>query len=326
MIQKQVVIVGKPNVGKSQLFNRLSGERHSIVFSESGVTRDRVSLEVSWFGNKFMLTDTGGYTQQLYKFQNEINRQVEIALKEADLTIFLISHKDGITEEDIYLAKLLKKNKVSPILLVANKCDGKISEDLEEYKLGFGSALSISAEHGINTGLLLENIVGKLQMSPPSDMHLQEDEDILKLTIIGRPNVGKSSLVNALLRQDRVITSDIPGTTRDAIDLDFSFLGQKYKLIDTPGIRRHASIYKDEKEKFSILRAQKSIARADMICFVLDVSEDLCELDERIGGLIHKANIPSVIVVNKCDLIKSDPELLRKEFEKKIRQRFKFLG
>lgn len=327
MFLKQVVIVGKPNVGKSQLFNRLTGERHSVVYSEPGVTRDRVTLEVTWFDKKFLLTDTGGYTQDETSFQEEMNRQTEIALAEADLIAFVVSCKEGIDNDDIYLAKILKKKKAKNVVLLANKCDClKPGEDIGEYRLGYGDALFISSEHGINTGELLEKIVEKLNIESVSDEELVRDKSRLRLAIIGRPNVGKSSLVNSLLREKRIITSEIAGTTRDAIDLNFEFLGKKYKLIDTPGIRRHASIYKDTKEKYSVLRAKKAVSRSDMVLLVFDISEDLSELDERVGGLIHEANIPSVIVVNKLDLVKDRQEEVKKEFEKVIRSKFKFLS
>lgn len=322
MACRKVVIVGKPNVGKSQLFNRLTGEKHSIVYSEPGITRDRVSLVVDWFGKRFILVDTGGYTKEELSFQEEINRQTEIALLEADLILFVVSAKDGITAEDIYLAKVLKRKRAENILIVANKCDACREQGGEANRLGFGEALPISAEHGINTGILLEKIVENLGIEGENP----EGEDRYGISIIGRPNVGKSSLVNALLREDRVITSDVAGTTRDAIDLDFEHLGKKYKLIDTPGIRRHASIYRDEADKFSILRSRKSLERADMVWLVLDISEGINELDERIGGLIWKANIPSIIVVNKCDLLGENAEEKRKKFEREVRTRFRFLA
>lgn len=322
MALKKVVIVGKPNVGKSQLFNRLTGERHSVVYSKPGITRDRVSLEVNWFGKRFILVDTGGYTQEDLGFQDEINRQTEIALSEADLILLVTSVKEGITEEDIYLAKVLKKKRAKNILVAANKCDVGGEWGVDSSILGFGEPFLISAEHGINTGELLEQIVGKLGISEED----AEEEGGYGISIIGRPNVGKSSLVNALLGEDRVITSEVAGTTRDAIDLEFSYMGKTYKLIDTPGIRRHASVYKDEADKFSLLRAKKSLQRADMVWLVLDISDGINELDERIGGLIWKANIPSIIVVNKCDLLGEDAEEKRKEFEKEIRNRFRFLS
>ncbi|WP_246307724.1 ribosome biogenesis GTPase Der [Candidatus Mycoplasma haematohominis] len=327
MSLKQVVIVGKPNVGKSQLFNRLTGERHSVVFSEPGVTRDRVTLEVSWFDKKFLLTDTGGYTLDEMSFQDEMNRQTEIALSESDLIVLVVSCKEGIDNDDVYLSKILKRKKAKNVVLVANKCDClKSGEDIGEYKLGYGDALFISSEHGINTGLLLETIIEKLNIGTFKEEELVRDKSRLRLAIIGRPNVGKSSLVNSLLKEKRIITSEIAGTTRDAIDLDFEFLGKKYKLIDTPGIRRHASIYKDTKEKYSVLRSKKAISRSDMVLLVFDISEELSELDERVGGLIYEANIPSIIVVNKFDLVKENHEEVKKEFEKKIKKKFKFLS
>lgn len=226
--------------------------------------------------------DTGGYTKEELGFQDEINRQTEIALSEADLILFVTSVKERIAEEDIYLAKVLKKKKAKNILVATNKCDVEGEWGADASVLGFGEAVLISAEHGINTGCLLEQIVGRLGISEGDG----EEESGYGISIIGRPNVGKSSLVNALLGEERVITSEVAGTTRDAIDLDFEYMGKHYRLIDTPGIRRHASVYKDEADKFSLLRSRKSLQRADMIWLVLDISEGINELDERIGGLI----------------------------------------
>lgn len=315
---KKVVIIGKPNVGKSQLFNRLIGENHSVVFSEPGVTRDRISLECAWRDKSFLLTDTGGYTEEIYSFQKEINVQTKIALEEADLIIFLTSFKEGINSDDFAIAKILKKEKANNVLLVINKCDVFSKNTLEHEKLGFGKGILISAEHGINTGELLNKIVDLLGL---------EEEEIkkskrVKLAIIGKPNVGKSSLVNTLLKEDRVLISEIAGTTRDAIDLDFSFRGDDYTLIDTPGIKRHSQMRADEKEKYSILRSKKAITRANMLLFMLDIAEEgITELDERVGGLIYEANIPTLIVANKWDLVERTNEN-RVALERNIRNRF----
>ncbi|AEG73794.1 GTP-binding protein engA [Mycoplasma haemofelis Ohio2] len=317
---KNVVIIGKPNVGKSQLFNRLVGERHAVVFSEPGVTRDCITLECSWLHRSFLLTDTGGYTLDNYSFQQEINRQTEIALKEADLILFLTSAKDGIDADDFQIAKTLKKNRAPNVLVVVNKCDVKGADVQSHLKLGFGEGIVISAEHGINTGNLLTSIVSHLG----EEEIFEEEGERLKIAIIGRPNVGKSSLVNSLLKRERVLVSEVAGTTRDAIDLDFSFNGKRYTLIDTPGIKRHSQMRVDEKEKYSVLRAQKAIARANTLIFMLDISEDLSELDERVGGLIFKANIPTLIVANKWDLVERTHSN-RSYLETALRKRFPFL-
>ncbi|AEW45967.1 GTP-binding protein engA [Mycoplasma haemocanis str. Illinois] len=320
MPPKNVVIIGKPNVGKSQLFNRLVGERHAVVFSKPGVTRDRITLECYWLHRSFLLTDTGGYTLDNYSFQKEINRQTEIALKEADLILFLTSAKDGIDSDDFQIAKTLKKNRASNVLVVVNKCDVKGADVQSHLKLGFGEGIVISAEHGINTGNLLTSIVSHLG----EEEIFEESGERLKIAIIGRPNVGKSSLVNSLLKKERVLVSEVSGTTRDAIDLDFSFNGKSYTLIDTPGIKRHSQMRVDEKEKYSVLRAQKAIARANTLIFMLDISEDLSELDERVGGLIFKANIPTIIVANKWDLVERT-HTNRSHLEASLRKRFSFL-
>ncbi|WP_245633481.1 ribosome biogenesis GTPase Der [Candidatus Mycoplasma haematobovis] len=314
---KKVVIVGKPNVGKSQLFNRLIGENHSVVFSEPGVTRDRISLECFWRNKSFLLTDTGGYTEEIYSFQKEINIQTKIALEEADLIIFLTSFKEGINSDDFAIAKTLKKEKANNVLLVINKCDIFAKHSVEHEKLGFGKGILISAEHGINTGELLNKIVELLNLKEEETQKLKK----VKLAIIGKPNVGKSSLVNTLLQEDRVLISEVAGTTRDAIDLDFCFRGDNYTLIDTPGIKRHAQMRSDEKEKYSILRSKKAIARANMILFMLDIAEGITELDERVGGLIYDANIPTLIVANKWDLVVRTNEN-RVVLEREIRVRF----
>jgi len=316
-----VAIVGKPNVGKSTLFNRIIQKRKSIVHDNPGVTRDRIYDQAEWLTRQFELIDTGGITLTNLDFQANINEQVDFAIAEAQIIIFLTSFKLGIDNQDIYVAKLLKKvAKNKKIILCSNMAENYKSYDDVScfYNLGFGQPIMISAEHGINTGDLLDEVIKNF---PPQ---VAKKKDSLTFCIIGRPNVGKSSLTNAILNKERVIVSDIPGTTRDSIDVDFKYNGKNYTLVDTAGIRRKGRIQQGI-EKYSILRAEKAIQYSQIIVLVLDGSKDFCEQDEVIGGMASQSNIPTIIVVNKIDLIpRSDIEL--NNIKKIIRSKFKHLS
>ncbi|MGL4647398.1 MAG: ribosome biogenesis GTPase Der [Mycoplasmoidaceae bacterium] len=317
---QRIAIVGKPNVGKSTLFNRIIKNNKAIVDDTPGVTRDRIYANAEWLTKQFILIDTGGLTIADFDFKENIHLHVDFAIKEADTIIFLVSNKEGIDKDDLYIAKLLRKVKNKNIILVVNKSDGKKEKNLNEfYQLGFGQPHFISSAHGIGIGDLLDEII-----SSKFEAKLEVKNDSFPIAIIGKPNVGKSSLVNAILNKERVITSPIAGTTRDAIDSDFEFDKQKYTIIDTAGIRRKGKI-KEDIEKYSLQRVDQSIKRAKAILLVLDASQEFSELDEVIGGKIFAANIPSIIVVNKWDLVQKDTYTIN-TYEKKIRMRFKFLS
>jgi len=292
----KIAIVGKPNVGKSTFFNRTIESKKAIVDDQPGVTRDRIYGHGLWLNRDFVIIDTGGLTSTNFSFKENIQMQVEYAINEADIIIFMVSCKEGINVDDYYVAKLLKKYKNKRIYLVVNKCENyqyAIDNQKQYYGLGFGKPYIISSEHGIGTGDLLDEIV---KNAPPSTSSNKNDS--YKMCIIGRPNVGKSTLVNTILHQERVIVSPIANTTRDSIDCDFKYNNELYTIIDTAGIRRKGKII-DNVEKYAVLRAQNAIERSNLIILMIDASEEFKEQDEIIGGLAYAANIPTIIVVNK---------------------------
>lgn len=281
-----VAIVGRPNVGKSTLFNRIIGRRISIVDDKPGVTRDRIYGESQWNGKSFTLVDTGGIEPSAKEvILNQMKRQADFAINTADLILFMVDGKDGMTPADSDVAQLLRKSG-KPVLLVVNKVDNyEISSfNYEFYKFGFGDPVYISAVHGLAIGDLLDIITDYIEKPRASS----EDEDIIKVAIIGKPNVGKSSLINAILGEERVIVSDIPGTTRDAIDSYFETDGEKMLFIDTAGLRKKSKISEDV-EFYSTVRALGAIDRADVILMVLDASQSISEQDKRIAGIAHDA-------------------------------------
>jgi GTP-binding protein len=322
MSKPVVAIVGRPNVGKSALFNHLVGNRKAIVEDIAGVTRDRLYDNSDWAGREFMVIDTGGIRfDEGDVFTREVKLQAELAIDEADVIIFVVDVKDGITSEDEQVAGLLRRSH-KPVILAANKVDnfGKQIEYYEFYNLGLGDPIPISAMHGLNTNELLDAVVDKF---PPA-LDYEEDADAIKIAILGRPNVGKSSLVNALLGEERVIVSDIPGTTRDAIDTPFEFEGQKYILIDTAGIRKRSRI-KEATEKYSVIRSLKSIERADVVLIMLDAVDKVTDQDQRIAGYVHEQGKASIVVVNKWDLIEKDGSTMN-QFDRDIREELKFMS
>lgn len=329
---KKVVIIGKTNVGKSQLFNRIVGQKHSIVFDESGITRDRITLIAEWLKYKFFLTDTGGYSvkkKNNVQFQEEINQQSLSAIDEADLIIFVISKKDGIDEDDVSIAKLLKAKKNTPNILVVNKCDtlNKDHPNFFHLSLGLGEGISVSAEHGVNIGVLLDLIVDQLNIFNQKQAKIEYTQtEKNTFAIIGKPNVGKSSLCNALLQQERLIVSPVAGTTRDAVDLVFSYQQACFTLIDTPGIKKNKFLTNNKVEYLSILKAKQSIKRANFICLVIDVADGIKEMDEKIAGLIHKANIPSMIIANKWDLVSYKSDKQRRDLELEIKKKMPYIS
>ncbi|NMA91375.1 MAG: ribosome biogenesis GTPase Der [Amphibacillus sp.] len=315
-----VAIVGRPNVGKSTIFNRLVGERISIVDDIPGVTRDRIYSKVEWLSNEFHLIDTGGIELGDEPLLVQMREQADIAINEADVIIFMVNVKEGITAADEEVAKILYKSN-KPVVLAVNKVDNpEMREDIYEfYSLGFGEPYPISGSHGLGLGDLLDRVVELF----PKHIGISEEDEALHFCVIGRPNVGKSSLVNALLQQDRVIVSNIAGTTRDAVDSPFVYDGDDYVIIDTAGMRKRGKIY-ESTEKYSLLRAMKAIDRSDVVLIVIDAETGILEQDKRIVGHAHEAGKAIVIVVNKWDTVDSDQQAM-KNFEDEIRAQFVFL-
>ena len=314
-----VAIVGRANVGKSTIFNRIVGERISIVEDIAGVTRDRIYATASWLTKEFRLIDTGGIELKDASFTTQIKMQAEIAIEEADLIIFVVNGREGVTQEDEYVARLLQKTK-KPILLAVNKIDdGAFINDIYDfYSLGIGDPIPVSGSHGIGIGDLLDEVIKKLDFT---EEEFAEDE--IRFSIIGRPNVGKSSLTNAILGEERVIVSNIEGTTRDAIDTVFEKDGQKYRVIDTAGMRKKGKIYENV-EKYSVLRALSSIEKSDVIVVVIDGERGVIEQDKHVAGYAHEAGKGVILVVNKCDLVEKDEKTMQKK-EKELRSQFKYL-
>jgi len=322
MAKPIVAIVGRPNVGKSTLFNRLVGSRKAIVEDIPGVTRDRLYDNTDWLDREFIIIDTGGIRMdEKDSLTREIKMQAELAIEEADVIVFAVDGREGITTEDEEVADLLRKSD-KPIVLVANKIEnfGKQMDYYDFYSLGLGDPIPISAMHGMNTDELMDAIVANFK-SPAREY---QDDDTTKIALIGRPNVGKSSLVNAFLGEPRVIVSDIPGTTRDSIDTLFQYNGRKYTLIDTAGIRKKSRI-KESTEKYSVIRSLKSIERADVVLIMLDAMEGVIEQDQRIAGYVAEQAKANIVVVNKWDLVEKDEHTINK-FDKKIREELKFLS
>ncbi|MFP7477345.1 ribosome biogenesis GTPase Der [Terribacillus saccharophilus] len=320
MRKSVVAIVGRPNVGKSTIFNRLAGERISIVEDTPGVTRDRIYTEAEWLNQPFNIIDTGGIEIGDAPFLVEIREQAELAIAEADVIIFMVNGREGITGADEEVAKILfRSNK--PVVLAVNKVDNPEMRDqiYEFYSLGFGEPFPISGTHGLGLGDLLDATVQHF----PERAEMQEDEETIHFSLIGRPNVGKSSLVNALLNQERVIVSDVAGTTRDAVDSTFTREGQDFVIIDTAGMRKRGKVY-ETTEKYSILRALKAIERSDVVLVLINAEEGIIEQDKKIAGYAHDAGKAIVIVVNKWDTVESDEKKM-KEFTDEIRAHFLYL-
>ncbi|MGI5873226.1 MAG: ribosome biogenesis GTPase Der [Bacillota bacterium] len=317
-----VALVGRPNVGKSTLFNRIIGERKAIVEDTPGITRDRLYEDADWGGHDFILIDTGGIDFENIEGQIEsrIYQQVLLAIEEADVIVLVTDGMAGLTEEDARAASILKRSQ-KPIVLAVNKIDNFDNVDYYDfYRLGIGDPIPISSIHGMNTGDLLDAVV---QAFPVYERD-EDDEDVIKFALIGRPNVGKSSLSNRLLGEERTIVSDIPGTTRDSIDSSFEQDGQKYTMIDTAGVRRQGKI-KDTTEKYSIIRTLRSVDRSDVVLMLLDAVDGVTEQDKKIAGYAHNAGKGMLIVVNKWDAIEKDEKTMKK-FEEDIREEMAFLS
>ncbi len=314
-----VALVGKPNVGKSTIFNKLVGRKISIIEDTPGITRDRVYGNVSYYNYKFHLIDTGGIESGTADFNNEIKMQASLAIDEADIVVFVVDGKEGLTSDDFLVRDMLMK--VSDKVIVAiNKCDSKkIKEtEYEFYELGFDKLIKVSGEQGDGISDLLDIITSNFPKFEDD-----EDDTKVKFSIIGRPNVGKSSLVNALLNEDRVIVSNIAGTTRDAIDTEFNYNNEKYVVIDTAGMRKRGKVYENV-EKYSLLRSLKAIDRSDVCVIVINAEEGIIEHDKHIAGYAIDAGKAVVIVVNKWDLIE-DKDMAIKKWKQDIEANFAFM-
>ena len=314
-----VAIVGRPNVGKSTLFNRIINQRLAIVEDKPGVTRDRNYAQAEWMGHKFDLIDTGGVTWEGGKIEEEIRAQAEIAIEEADVIVMLTSVVNHMTDLDERVAHLLYRTQ-KPVILAVNKADNpeQRNDIYDFYSLGLGDPIPVSSSHGTGIGDLLDAIVDKF----PEDKDTQA-EDVISFSVIGRPNVGKSSIVNKLLGEDRVIVANEEGTTRDAVDTPFTKDGVKFKVVDTAGIRRRGKVY-EKTEKYSVLRAMSAIERSDVVLLVLDASTGIREQDKHVAGYAHEAGRGIIIVVNKWDLPKKN-STSAKEFEREIKEEFQYL-
>ena len=312
-----VAVVGRPNVGKSTIFNRIAGDRISIVEDTPGITRDRIYTRAEWLTNEFRLIDTGGIDMGDEPFMSQIVQQAEIAIDEADVIVFMVSAREGLTEADERVAKMLYRSK-KPVVLAANKVDNieQRSEIYEFYALGFGDPYPISCAHGTGLGDLLDQVVANFP-----DVEAPEEDDAVRFSFIGRPNVGKSSLVNAMLGEERVIVSYISGTTRDAIDTRFtSEDGDEFVMVDTAGIRKRGKVY-ESTEKYSVMRAMRAIDDSNVVLVVLNAEEGIREQDKHVAGYAHEAGRAVIIVVNKWDTLEKDNHTMT-DFENQIRQEF----
>ncbi|MFA6766672.1 MAG: ribosome biogenesis GTPase Der [Clostridia bacterium] len=321
MVKPLVAIVGRPNVGKSTFFNRITGKRISIVEDTPGVTRDRVYADTDWRGCNFTVVDTGGIEiHSEDEMWMHIKKQAEIAVDLADVIVFMADGRQGITNDDFDVANLLRKSN-KPIVLAVNKLDNpKSLNHFDFYQLGLGDPVPISAEQGINIGDLLDEIVKHFDKWHDSE---EQEDDTIKIAVAGKPNAGKSSLVNKILGYDRAIVTDIAGTTRDAIDTPFKVGDKNYVIIDTAGLRRKSKVL-DDVEYYANIRSVDAIRRADVVCVVIDASQEISEQDVRICGLAHDSKKPSIIVMNKWDTIEKDTYTINK-YNDELKEKLKFM-
>ena len=315
-----LAVVGRPNVGKSTFFNRIIGERKAIVEDVPGVTRDRIYAETEWNGREFAIIDTGGIEASTDDpILSQMRDQAVVAMDMADLILFMVDGKEGLTTADIEVGAILRRTG-KKVILVVNKIDNpsKMPDTIYDfYELGLGEPIPISSANMLNIGDLLDEIVSGFP-----DKDYEADEENIKLAIIGKPNVGKSSLVNALTKENRVIVSPIAGTTRDSIDTPFSFEGNDFTLIDTAGLRRRSKVY-DSIEKFSVIRAIAAIERCDICILMIDAMEGITEQDKKIAGIAHEAGKGMMIVINKWDLVEKETNTMR-DYERKVRAELLF--
>lgn len=304
-----VAIVGRPNVGKSTLFNRLIGRRVAIVEDTPGVTRDRIYQDAEWLNYSFTLIDTGGIEPANEDIiAQQMRRQAELAIETADVIVFLVDGREGMTSADMDVAEILRRSN-KPVVLAVNKVDTpKLEESMYEfYSLGLGDPFTVSAAQGLGLGDLLDEVVRDF----PKDLE-EDNAERINIAVVGKPNVGKSSLVNALLGEERTIVSDIPGTTRDSIDTPFTRNGREYTIVDTAGIRRKRSVEDETIERYSVIRSLAAIRRANVVLIVCDASQGLSEQDVRIAGYAHEEGKASVLIVNKWDLIEKDTHTMNR--------------
>ncbi|SFB18598.1 GTP-binding protein [Cohnella sp. OV330] len=322
MARPVIAIVGRPNVGKSTIFNRIIGDRLAIVEDKPGITRDRIYGTGEWNGRSFSVIDTGGIEIDGEDGMLRLVRmQAELAIEEADLIVFMADAKSGVTNADEEVAQILFRSG-KPVVVAVNKVDNlqRMDDIYEFYSLGFGDPIALSGSHGIGIGDLLEACVERL----PAGEDQEYDDDVIKVALIGRPNVGKSSLVNAILGEERVIVSEIAGTTRDAIDTPFAKDDQRYVLIDTAGMRKRGKVY-ETTEKYSVMRSMKAIERADVVLVVINGEEGIIEQDKHIAGYAHEMGKASVFVVNKWDVVEKDDKTMQ-HFTNTIRDHFLFMS
>lgn len=321
MAKPVIAIVGRPNVGKSTLFNRIAGKRISITEDTPGVTRDRIYAEGEWLDKHFTIIDTGGIEPNTDDtIFAQMRLQAEIAIDMADVVLFMVDGKEGVTAADNEVAQMLRKAK-KDIILIVNKMDRFVNQNniYEFYNLGLGDPISISSAEALGIGDLLDEVISRFDESYDMDA----DDDSIKIAVIGKPNAGKSSIINKIIGEERVIVSDIPGTTRDAIDTEFERNGQKYIIIDTAGIRRKSRV-SETVEKYSVLRAFTAVERADVCILVIDADKGITDQDIRIAGYAHDNNTGMIIVVNKWDLIEKDDGTFKK-FTDEIRTQFAYM-
>lgn len=317
-----VAVVGRPNVGKSTLFNRIAGERISIVEDTPGVTRDRIYAHAEWLGKHFSMIDTGGIEISDQPLLTQIRQQAEIAIDEADVIIFVADVENGVTDADEQVARILYRSN-KPVVLAVNKVDNpeRRSDIYDYYSLGLGEPYAVSSVHGIGMGDLLDAVVKEFPDNAAND-----EDDSIHFSFIGRPNVGKSSLVNAILGENRVIVSNVAGTTRDAINTQFETAdGQKFTMVDTAGIRKKGKIYENT-ERYSLMRSMRAIDDSDVVLVVLNAEEGIRELDKHIAGYAHEAGCGVIIVVNKWDTLKEKDHRTMTDFTNLIRQEFQYLS
>ncbi|SFC72121.1 ribosome biogenesis GTPase Der [Clostridium uliginosum] len=317
-----VAIVGRPNVGKSTLFNKLAGKRISIVQDTPGVTRDRVYAEAEWLNYNFTIIDTGGIEPERDDIiVKQMRRQANIAIETADVIVFIVDGKEGLTAADEEVANMLRKSK-KPVVLVVNKIDSlKYEENIWEfYNLGIGDPITISATQGLALGDMLDRVVEHFDRVAADN----EDDEYIRIAMVGKPNVGKSSLINKLLGEERVIVSEVAGTTRDSIDSYLETDQGKFILVDTAGLRRKSKV-KEEIERYSVIRTYTAIERADVCILMVDAQEGVTEQDEKIIGYAHELNKAIMVIVNKWDLVEKDDKTLDK-FKKELQGNLKFLG
>lgn len=322
MARPVIAIVGRPNVGKSTIFNRIIGDRLAIVEDKPGITRDRIYGTGEWSGRSFSVIDTGGIEIAGEDGMLRLVRmQAELAIEEADLIVFMADAKSGVTNADEEVAQILFRSG-KPVVVAVNKVDNlqRMDDIYEFYSLGFGDPIALSGSHGIGIGDLLEACVERL----PAGEDQEYDDDVIKVALIGRPNVGKSSLVNAILGEERVIVSEVAGTTRDAIDTPFVKDDQRYVLIDTAGMRKRGKVY-ETTEKYSVMRSMKAIERADVVLVVINGEEGIIEQDKHIAGYAHEMGKASVFVVNKWDVVEKDDKTMQ-HFTNSIRDHFLFMS